>query len=127
MGNLFAKVAELISNQIEFENEGLEAIVEKAIVSAGELQATALRFETAAQNADVDPTPGAEALVSLADQFGQAFDTLTEAQRNTLKNTVAAIYNDPLVEKEGEALFNACVDFIAVAKELDEFVSSNAG
>ena len=123
MGNLFSKVAELIGNQIEFENDGLEAIVEKAIVSAGDLQAAALRFETAAQNADVDPTPGAEALVSLADQFGQAFDTLSESQRDTLKTTVSAIYNDPVVEKEGEALFSSCVDFIAVAKELDEFVS----
>ena len=121
---LLDDVRAIAIEQVNFTNEDLEAKVEQTNSAYGELHRATLEFQNAAEGSEIDPTPGASALVKLAGKFGNQKPDITPDSAAETKDLIAAIYSNPSpnVEEKAEALFSAALDFIIKAKELNAYV-----
>ena len=122
---LSEKLAALALQCIDFQNDQLEAAVEKMNAAYGELFRAGLVFENASAGADssqVEKVSGG--IVTLASTFGIFYDQLSPEQVDQLISAFADVFTAPTLDQEaaGENLFNACVKFIASAKALNQFV-----
>lgn len=118
-------ISQLCLDTVDFTNDDLEVLVEAVASKNADLFRAALLFE---QNTPPDEdleTVGA-GIVTLAATFGVFYSQLTGDQVARLRQAFADVYTSatPEAEKAGEALFNACVDFIAAAKALNAFVDA---
>lgn len=121
-------IAQLCIDQIEFTDDALEALVEDTTAKNAALFRSALEFERAAPEGVDFATTGA-GIVTLASTFGLFYEQLTGDQVARLRQAFADVFTQPTPEEEqaGEALFNACVDFIASAKALNTYVAEIGG
>lgn len=113
MGALTARIAQRITDRVDFNNDGLEQAVESLAQKSFELAAAANRFEAAAENLDLDPEAASAAVLGLAEQFGEAFPAPAPDRTERIKALVHELVDeeDAVLEAATEALFDAALDF----------------
>ncbi len=126
---LVDEVRALAIEQVKFTNKDHEILVEEENAAYGEMHRAALEFEAVAKSEEIDPSPGAAALIKLAGKFGNQQPDITPDGATETSDIVKAIYGhaNPAVEEKGEQLFTTGLDFIIKAKSLNKFNTEQGG
>lgn len=127
------KILNLISEQIDFANDELEALVEAQNAAFVQVVKAANDYETAVQITYPDDPEAlqsamglAEGIVDFANELGKAFPALSAAQAQKFKDLFAQVFTQPgAIEPAGERLFNATVESLAAIRALVDYVNAN--
>ena len=121
------KIASLITGNVDFQNDELEAKVETLIEKTAALTSAGIKFETLAGE-DAKALEAGEALVSLAGELGVAFPNLGTDQAERVKSVVALIFDNPSPELDaaGTDVFNNAVDTVVAAQDLNRYLATPA-
>ena len=114
------KLSELIITQVDFIDDSLEAKVEEVLTSFGAAHRIGLQIDQQAEN-DQTVEGVASGVLDLANEFGIAFKDLNGEQAARVKAAVRGIVtgdNEVLIEN----FFDACLDVIVKAKDLNNTV-----
>ena len=114
------KLSELIISQVDFIDDSLEAKVEEVLTSFGAAHRIGLQIDQQAEN-DQTVEGVASGVLDLANEFGIAFKDLNGEQAAGVKAAVRGIVtgdNEVLIEN----FFDACLDVIVKAKDLNNTV-----
>lgn len=114
------KLSELIISQVDFIDDSLEAKVEEVLTSFGAAHRIGLQIDQQAEN-DQTVEGVASGVLDLANEFGIAFKDLNGEQAARVKAAVRGIVtgdNEVLIEN----FFDACLDVIVKAKDLNNTV-----
>lgn len=126
------KILDLITDQIDFANDDLEALVESQNAALVSVVKAATDYELAVQiTFPEDPEAMQTAInlagniVDFANELGKAFPTLSAAQTDKFKELFAAVFTQPgAIEPAGERLFNATVESLASIRALVAYVNA---
>lgn len=125
------KIASLLIDRIDFQNDAFEVLVEDALVKGMAVSAAASQFEAViADEFPEDPDAQAkqlaiaEGVIDLASEIGSAFPSLTPDQRARFKNLFQTVFESEseAVEAAGETIFNESVEALGAIQALNEFV-----
>lgn len=115
---LSEKISVLIIENVDFKNDALEAATEKLITKTFDLASASNAVEQAA-GGDESVLQVAEGVVTLAKTFGTAFRKLDDNQKTEVSNAVKSVVTGAN-EQAIESLFDACLETITAAQELNE-------
>jgi hypothetical protein len=126
------EILALILEQIDFADDTLEGLVEAQTTAAVNATAAAIKFESVAADAELDPeqiTELAGNVVKLASKIGTAFPTLSQGQADEFKALFEGVFDQPVEELEvaGEDLFDAAIDNVIAIKGLVSYVAGQQG
>lgn len=117
-------VAGLVTDQVDFTDDTVEASLEAVLVPYGGLIRKALEIESAAGTAE-DGVSNAVSVASgclkLANQFGKAFKDLTDDQVQQVQSAVAEIVTGPN-EALVEEFFNLALETIRKTQAHNEVI-----
>jgi len=122
---IFEKIQALLTQNIDFVSDTLEAAFEQCFKAGGEAQQAALRIEAVQGSTDVGSA--LLGVFGLAETFGAVYAALSVGQRETIVASVAQLVSfteNPALEKAIEDLFDSLIRSIAAAKGLNELVDS---
>lgn len=120
-------VYDSIAEQIDFENDPLEAVVKKAFMLGGKSQAALLKL----QQKDPESTLGdyTDGIVKVVKPIGQFVDDLDEDQLQDYKDGLKAVitHSDPEVEAVLESFGDFYLDTIVAVDDMKEEIDALGG
>lgn len=113
MGVLLDRISARVIARTDFVNDSLEAVVETHTANTFALAVATVEFEAAAVAAGVDPGTAADAVLGLAEQFGESFPSPSADRRAKIKELVNSLVTggDAALEKHLETVFGSAFDF----------------
>jgi hypothetical protein len=113
MSNLLARLQARIQERTDFANDQLEAVIEKHDQNSFALAMSASSFDAACVAAGVNPDEASNAVLGLAEQFGESFPTITEDRKAKIKSLVRELVpgGDNALETITEDLFDKAFDW----------------
>jgi len=113
-----------LGNQIDFQNDELEAVVKAAFNAGGKAQAALLTVENLAPEEDLeDYTTG---ILEVTNPIGQFLDDLTDDQKDAYRNGLKKVirHENPEVEAALEAFADASLDLTAAVKAMNDAIDA---
>lgn len=126
MGDLTARISQRILDRTDFVNDALESAVEQLNGKAFALASATSEFEGVCSNLSIDPVASSDAVMGLAEQFGEAFPAPAPDRVDKIKALVKELVDDddPALESATEKLFDAALDFEVGVNALNDAVNA---
>jgi hypothetical protein len=126
MSNLNQKIAGLVLQNIEFQNDEAETLVEGVVTATADLTAAGIKFDALAGESQT-AQDAVEGLVDLAAEIGVAYPELTAEQADKFKGIIANVYQGetPELDEAGQNVFNSAVNAVLAIKELNTYINQN--
>lgn len=126
MSNLNQKIAGLVLQNIEFQNDEAETLVEGVVNATANLTSSGIKFDALAGESQT-AQDAVEGLVDLAAEIGVAYPELTAEQADKFKGIIANVYQGetPELDEAGQNVFNSAVNAVLAIKELNTYINDN--
>lgn len=126
MSNLNQKIAGLVLQNIEFQNDEAETLVEGVVTAIADLTAAGIKFDELAGESQ-SAQDAVEGLVDLAAEIGVAYPDLTAEQADKFKAIIANVFQGetPELDEAGQNVFNSAVNAVLDIKELNTYINDN--
>lgn len=117
-------IKQLSLEQIDFNNDATESLVERLLTANTDMHIAASKFEVDANAAAIAPLEiekTAKAIVQLGGAFGRFYDLLNPDEVQEVQDAFGDIYKGETGELDasGQSLFNSVITFISTAKEVN--------
>ena len=121
-------IADLITDNVEFADDQLEALTEDLVKKTAVLTASGIAFRSLAGDTPEAMEAGTN-LVKLAGRLGVAFPDLTANQVTEFETIVGAVYvgQNAEIDAAGGNVFNNSIETVLSAKALRNYVASQTG
>ena len=127
MSNLNQKIAGLVLQNIEFQNDEAETLVEGVVNATADLTSAGIKFDALAGESQ-SAQDAVEGLVDIAAEIGVAYPELTAEQADKFKAIIANVFQGetPELDEAGQNVFNSAVNSVLKIKELNAFINELA-
>lgn len=121
MGQLLTGLVQRIVARTDFKNDAIESAVENTLTVGLTYASAGIEFEAAATALGIDPVVASQAVIGLAEQFGESFPAPSAERRAKIKELVNSLVTggDAALEAMLEKLFSAAFDFEVSINELN--------
>lgn len=120
----------LISANVDFNNDELEGLVKDTINKSSAVTASALELKAlTADDAEADQiAESTNSLIDLAAELGKTFPKLNQTEADRFKTIVDNIYRnaDPAKDAAVQRVFNGAVDLVLSTHALRDYVNTPA-
>ena len=121
MGQLLKGLVDRMIARTDFKNDAVETAVEDTLGVGLVYAAAGIEFEAAAGALGIDPLVASQAVIGLAEQFGESFSAPSAERRTKIKELVNSLISggDAALESLLEKLFSAAFDFEVSINDLN--------
>lgn len=121
MGQLLKGLVDRMIARTDFKNDAVETAVEDTLGVGLVYAAAGIEFEAAAGALGIDPLVASQAVIGLAEQFGESFPAPSAERRTKIKELVNSLISggDAALESLLEKLFSAAFDFEVSINDLN--------